>query len=135
MIWLWKCDCGKTVASPLDRVLWGDKRSCGCLAAETKAAQAKAMQKKVLRAEGTNIRRIESAKLQSNNPSGFRGVSWHKGQRAWMVNIGFKGKTYYLGYRDTIEEAAQLRHEAEARIYGEFLDWYYAEHPERKKTI
>ena len=27
------------------------------------------------------------------------------------------------------------RREAEARIYGEFLDWSYAEHPERKKTI
>ena len=52
----------------------------------------------------------------------------------------FQKKCYYLGGYDRIEDAAKARAEAEEKIFGDFLRWYYDEFPEirdkkmKKKT-
>ncbi|MDO4340732.1 MAG: hypothetical protein Q4C91_22055, partial [Eubacteriales bacterium] len=49
--------------------------------------------------------------------------------------IMFKGRCYYLGGYSQIEEAAKARRQAEERIYGEFLEWYYSTHlPKKGRT-
>ena len=48
----------------------------------------------------------------------------------------FQQKCYYLGGYNRIEDAAEARAEAEEKIFGDFLRWYYDEFPEirDKKT-
>lgn len=45
------------------------------------------------------------SKLQSNNSSGYRGVSWAKHTNKWLASIKIKGRSKNLGYYDTPEEA------------------------------
>lgn len=59
-----------------------------------------------------NLREVtRSANMQNTvrkpNASGFRGVGWHKHQKAWRARISVNGKTKNLGYFSTPEEAAE----------------------------
>lgn len=38
---------------------------------------------------------------------------------------------YYLGTFTKVEDAVEARKQAEERIFGEFLEWYYQEHPRK----
>ena len=38
---------------------------------------------------------------------------------------------YYLGLFGSIGEAAEARQRAEAEFYGDFLEWYSKEYPEK----
>lgn len=42
---------------------------------------------------------------QRRNTTGIKGVSFHKRDRKFCANIGFMGKSIYIGSYDTIEEA------------------------------
>ena len=76
------------------------------------------------------MERIESTKkLRADNTSGYTGVQSDHGR--WRAVITFKKKVYYLGTYDKLEQAVQVRQQAENRLFGEFLDWYYAEHPQK----
>lgn len=57
---------------------------------------------------------------QSNNTSGYKGVSWHKVVGAWGVNIGLNGKCVHAGYFDSIEDAVRARKKLERFFYGDF---------------
>lgn len=39
--------------------------------------------------------------------SGFRGVSWSRHAKKWMVSAKKKGKSYHGGYFDDVDEANQ----------------------------
>ena len=45
--------------------------------------------------------------LQSNNKSGFRGVSWSKQSKKWHSCIRVDGKRLHLGFYNTPEEASK----------------------------
>lgn len=49
--------------------------------------------------------------------------------------ITFKRQVYYLGSYAKIEDAAQVRKLAEDHLFGSFLDWYYAEYPDVKRSL
>lgn len=53
----------------------------------------------------------------SNNKSGVCGVYWIKRHKKWGAQIKTRGKFYWLGQFDTIEEAAAARKAAEKK-YG-----------------
>ena len=53
---------------------------------------------------------------QSNNTSGFRGVSWNKGASKWHAYIKVRGKRIHLGLFDTAEEASEAYVKAQADI-------------------
>ena len=118
--YLCRCDCGREKIITASNLTNGSTRSCGCLRGET-AAQRTAQSRKNMLVEGTNLGRIRSTKSSSNNFSGVRGVSWHKGQGQWRARISFKGVTHSLGYYDSLDEAAAVRKKAEDEIFGEFL--------------
>lgn len=61
---------------------------------------------------------IREGKPNSNNSSGVRGVSWHKGRKKWCARIEVDKKTKCLGYFSSIKDAARAREEAIAQIYG-----------------
>ncbi|KAJ3166043.1 hypothetical protein HDU88_003586 [Geranomyces variabilis] len=55
------------------------------------------------------------AKAQnSNNTSGYRGVSWYKDKSKWGANIWVDSKLLFLGWHENIEIAAARRAKAEA---------------------
>jgi len=58
--------------------------------------------------------------IMSNNTSGITGVSWDKERNKWHVMISFNGKNINLGRYDTLEEAKQVRLEAEKKYHGEY---------------
>ena len=56
-------------------------------------------------------------RLPSNNTSGQRGVQWYESMNKWVARINIKGKRAYLGAFTDINEAINIRKEAEKR-YG-----------------
>lgn len=59
-------------------------------------------------------------KIQSNNKSGFAGVSWYKRDKTWAANIELNGKAYYLGRYNNIEDAINAYKEKAIELFGEF---------------
>lgn len=58
--------------------------------------------------------------LRSNNSTGFKGVSYHKGSGKFQAKIGHKGKRIFIGRFDTAEAAALAYNEKAFEIHGEF---------------
>jgi len=124
-----ECECGKTVTEFGAALRSGHVTSCGCLKRESaKTAMANAHGKFVEKnhVEGTSICAIATTKLRKDNKSGIRGVYRCERAGKWIAHIGFKGKRYNLGHFSNIDDAAKARKDAEDRLYGEFLKWYYS---------
>lgn len=58
--------------------------------------------------------------IQSNNTSGYKGVSYHKTYRRWTAYIGYRGSVISLGRFGTAESAAAAYAEAADRLHGDF---------------
>ena len=67
---------------------------------------------------------LENRKYRSDNTSGFRGVFRMKNGK-YRVDIGFKGKRFYLGTFPDYDQAVQARMSAEELVYKGFLKAYY----------
>lgn len=78
---------------------------------------------------------IQYKKIFKNNTSGVRGVVRNKNSQKWVAQIVFKGKNYYLGTYEKIEDAANARKEAEENFFENFLEWFAEKYPERWKKI
>lgn len=124
--WLCLCDCGNKTIVGQTSLQSGKTKSCGCL-------QAKIILENGKFVEGTSVTSLEKAATRriASNTSGYNGVYQNRKNGKWVAQIGFKGKTYYLGAFDRIEDAAKARKKAEERLYGEFLEWYYSTHPKK----
>jgi len=57
---------------------------------------------------------------QKNNKSGYKGVSWHEGDRKWRARISMTGKTIFLGNFNNKKEAVEAYDEAAKKYHGEF---------------
>lgn len=82
------------------------------------------MKKNLGYVNGTCVKSIENTeKVSKRNSSGCRGVQNFRGK--WQAKITFQKKTYHLGTFADKDEAIRARKDAEEKIYGEFLEWYY----------
>ncbi|MBQ0037232.1 MAG: hypothetical protein KBS74_01020 [Clostridiales bacterium] len=128
--WLCKCDCGKETKVGTHALLSGGTKSCGCTTREIvseRVRNGKGIADFCHFIDGTCVERIESTKkLRSDNTSGYTGVQNDHGK--WRAVITFKKKVYYLGTYDSLAQAVQVRKQAEDRVFGEFLEWYYNEY-------
>lgn len=74
----------------------------------------------------SNLRKVTHSKnamnqhIKSNNTSGVKGVSWHKRDLVWEVNICVNRKIIYLGSYENFDEAVRVRKEAEDKYFGEY---------------
>jgi hypothetical protein len=68
--------------------------------------------------EVSNQCNVRNSKLQRNNKSTIKGISWHKETCKWVVKIRLNGKNYYLGIYKDFYEAACIRLATE-----QCLDW------------
>jgi hypothetical protein len=57
---------------------------------------------------------------QSNNTSGYTGVSWNEHLHKWTAYIGYNNKTHILGYYELKQDAIQAREKAEKIYFGEY---------------
>ena len=116
--WRCRCDCGREKDIRLSSLVSGDTTSCGCKLQEHEPPPLHYV-------DGTCIEQIDHPPLRTNNTSGYTGVIPLKDGR-WRAEITFQGKRQYLGVFRDIHLAAEARRKAENRIFGEFLDEYYA---------
>ena len=117
--WLCRCDCGNETEAPEDVLVQGSVLSCGC----PKRENQKIIWSKLHRVDGTCVEILENRKYRSDNTSGFRGVFRMKNGK-YRVDIGFKGKRFYLGTFPDYDQAVQARMSAEELVYKGFLEAY-----------
>jgi len=58
--------------------------------------------------------------LQTNNTSGFRGVTWHALSGKWTAAVKKNRKKIYLGLFDHIEDAARAAQQCREEVFGIF---------------
>lgn len=135
--WLCQCDCGNTLKVSTNALLsTPGTRSCGCGRREAVLSTISKYGTVVDHChfiDGTCIEKILPRKPQKNNTSGYTGVQV-RGKR-YIAVITFKRKVYYLGSYSKIEDAAQIRSQAEAHLFGAFLEWYYQKCPQLKSAL
>lgn len=70
--------------------------------------------------------------LQSNNTSGYKGISYNKQYVKWEAEIGAYNHKIKLGYFENKDEAIKARKQAEEKYFGEYNyqggDLSYEEH-------
>ena len=118
--WKCRCDCGKMKEVRADHLKAGKVVSCGCAKKDRQIEGHRALEKTFI--EGTNISQIsQNRKMNSNNKTGARGVSWLKSKNKYRAQITFQGKTRLIGLYESLEEAAEARKKAEEEVFGKFL--------------
>jgi len=56
----------------------------------------------------TPAENAQNRRLNRDNKSGYRGVSWHKGRESWQAHAKLAGHQHYLGLFDDPREAARV---------------------------
>ncbi len=119
--WRCRCDCGQETVVGQTLLQTGRTKSCGCL-------QAGVYRENLKLVDGTSVAILEANKkrLNRNNTSGYTGVYLDEKRGKWIAQIGFKGKTYYLGAYSDKQDAVKARQRGE-KLHDDFLEWYYSE--------
>lgn len=115
-----QCECGKVVNYTLSELK--RNRSCGCW--RKSRDRIDEVLKTMQYVENTSISLIKKTTTNSNNTSGFRGVSYDKTRDKWRAYIKLQYKTKNIGRFNTLEEAIQARLEAEEKYYKPMIDKY-----------
>lgn len=113
-LWRCRCDCGNEFTACQSNLQVGQTTSCGCKQRERSGLHF---------VDGTFVEGIQSKTISRANTSGVRGVYFNKKRGKWIAQIMFKGKCYYLGGYDKLENAAKARARGE-EMFDHFLDWY-----------
>lgn len=70
--------------------------------------------------EATSSQNKCNKSKQSNNTSGYKGVSWHIRDKKWTAQIMINEKSKHLGYYATPELAYEKYLKAERELHGDF---------------
>ena len=126
--WKCKCSCGNETIVSQSLLQNGKTRSCGCY-------QAGNITRNLKLCDGTSVTKLEATKKHRriSNTSGHTGVYENKRTGRWAAQITFKGKTYYLGSYEDIQDAIKARMRGE-EMHDEFLEWYYREQRENSDS-
>lgn len=68
----------------------------------------------------TNKENIRNSKIQTNNTTGFKGVSYHKQTGKYRARIKVSGKEVHIGLYDTSMEAADNYNKMALACFGVF---------------
>ena len=117
--WRCRCECGREIDATESGLMHGNYRSCGCL----KKEHQRNIYRQLHLVDGTCLEILEKRKHRSDNSSGSQGISVMKNGR-FRVDIGFKGKRFYLGTFQNYDSAVAARKEAEELIHEGFIRAY-----------
>jgi hypothetical protein len=70
----------------------------------------------------THTENNQNRQISLKNTSGYKGVNFNKKTNKWLAHISIDGKSNYLGYFDTIEEAVKVRQLKANEIHGLFVN-------------
>lgn len=70
----------------------------------------------------TKSQNMVNGNLRSDNTTGHKNISWHKGSQKYRVVIQKDGKQYQVGMFTEIDEAIRARDDAARRLHGEYAD-------------
>jgi hypothetical protein len=116
--------CGKKFEAMGTNIVEHRTISCGCARKENTAMALQKVHSEAIEL-GTNIGKLRAKQaLKSNRTTGIRGVCYIKSQGKYKAYITFQKVRYVLKYSTDIEECIKARKEAEAQIFGNFLEWY-----------
>lgn len=123
--WRCLCDCGRESVVGQTLLQSGKTKSCGCL-------QREAYKENLRLVDGTSVSMLEAIKKHpiASNTSGHTGIYQNKKTGKWVAQITFKGKTYYLGSYEKIEDAVKARLRGE-ELHDEFIQQYYMTHAKK----
>lgn len=126
--YLCRCTCGKEIEVLGSQLLAGFYRSCGCKSREgykdfSRVQKLGAEKLASRRVEGTSLYAIQD-RVQKNNSSGARGVSWIPRLQKYRAYITLKGKQKNLGIFKNLEDAKEARKKAEEKYFKPILDKY-----------
>lgn len=68
----------------------------------------------------TKSQDLANRRLQLNNKSGYKGVSWIERDKRWQATIQINGISKYIGFYKTKEEAALAYNKRATSLFGEF---------------
>lgn len=66
----------------------------------------------------SRVENLLNTKVRVDNRSGYKGVRWKTDKKMWLAEIGYSGKTLFLGHFAEIESAIQARQVAEKRYHS-----------------
>lgn len=118
-LWKCQCECGGSCFHTTSELNTGKLQSCGCVQKETASELAVSAGRKRTFEGGSCLNAYKSVRYK-NNSSGVKGVSWYKKSGKWRAQIKYAGENYYLGLYDKLEEAVEVRKEAENFIKENF---------------
>jgi hypothetical protein len=72
----------------------------------------------------TPVENQRNKKLSKVNKSGYKGVSWREGRKAWRVAIRTNGKRIEIGCFEDLELAGLVADMAREKYHGEFCRHY-----------
>lgn len=132
--WLCECECGKLIYVKTGLLTSGRVKSCGCSGYKFSPEVRKKLQQNAkharacIRYKDTAVAAIiGSTKRKKKNISGVTGVYWNKGVQKWYAMISLHNKNHFLGYFDSVAEAAEARADAEKKYYWPVLRKYKRE--------
>ena len=70
--------------------------------------------------ECTQSQNMCNVKKQSNNTSGYKGVSWNKKNQKWVVQIKGNKEREVVGFFDCKHKAAKAYNKRATELFGEF---------------
>ena len=73
--------------------------------------------------ECTQQQNTFNRKSEKGSSSQFKGVSWDKRDKKWMVRYRYNGKLYYLGLYETGIEAAEAYQKATEHLHKEYANY------------
>ena len=126
-------NCMKKTEIPLVRLRAGQAKECAQCARKNLRLGHGDIRGDII--EGTMVAAIDGRRaVNKNNTSGHNGVS-HTKTGKWRAYIFFKGKQYHLGTYESINDAIAAREAAEKELYGDFLEWYAENYPEKWEKL
>ena len=144
IIWKFKCDCGNIVYRSTQAIktslIRGHVISCGCknpMACDPekiigpKYAHDKNRIEKAVKGLGqinnTTMQGIDRKKLNKNNSTGVRGVSYNKSKDVYYAQITFQGKQYRQVFKE-FDKAVQYRKYLEELYFEPTKEAYKEKH-------
>ncbi len=118
VIWHCECDCGNELDIAYCDLMYSNQQSCGCQKKEFYAQ----MNGMLTFVDGTELNTIKSKKIPSDNTTGYKGVYRHKDK--YIAKIVFQKQVYHLGTFANIEDAHEVRKEAEEALFQSTVEYY-----------